>query len=86
MEITEDGRRRRRRRSATAAEADEGAVAEEAPSEMVDEGQLLARKAHECPVPKPGGIIGEVLGFKKDDRDPAPSRTRAETLKRGPPK
>ncbi|MCJ1300484.1 hypothetical protein MMC08_003281 [Hypocenomyce scalaris] len=86
VEITEDGRRRRRRRSATAAEADEGAVAEEAPSEMVDEGQLLARKAHECPVPKPGGIIGEVLGFKKDDRDPAPSRTRAETLKRGPPK
>ena len=25
----------------------------------------MARKARECPVPKPGGLIGEVLGFKK---------------------
>lgn len=49
-----------------------------------DEGKMLARKAHECPVPKPGGVIGEVLGFRREDRDAAPGRTtRVETVKRG---
>lgn len=26
-----------------------------------------ARKERECPVPKPGGVIGELMGFKKSE-------------------
>ena len=45
-----DGRRRRRRK-------DEGV---ESGEEISIEGMV-----RECPVPKPGGIIGRVLGFEK---------------------
>lgn len=34
------------------------------------EENLLAVRAHECPVPKPGGLVGRILGFGKvDERD-----------------
>ncbi|KAI4129692.1 MAG: hypothetical protein LQ341_006538 [Variospora aurantia] len=74
-EITEDGKRRRRRRicvdnpdlekpessspSYTAIEKDV-AITEE-------ERDALIKKAHECPVPKPRGRIGEMLGFVKEE-------------------
>ena len=75
----------------SAVNAEEGATMAEGSSSRdldertggFDEGKVLARKAHECPVPKPGGIIGGVLGFTRDDRDPAPARTRVATVKRG---
>lgn len=36
---------------------------------LVKEGERLKKQGHECPVPKPGGIVGELLGFgKKDDK------------------
>ena len=46
----------------------------------VDEALLLRKKAHECPVPKPGGLIGEVLGFKKQDTRIKPAKPRMETI------
>jgi len=67
--MTEDGRRRRRRRQPT---SDENFDVREEKSGTVgtaDEEALLARKAHHCPVPKPTGLIGQVLGFGSDKRD-----------------
>lgn len=28
------------------------------------------RKARECPVPKPGGLLGQVMGFQNDKAEP----------------
>lgn len=39
----------------------------------------MVRKARECPVPKPGGLIGEVLGFKKTEEGNTPP-VRVETV------
>lgn len=30
-----------------------------------EERDALTKKAHECPVPKPSGRIGELLGFER---------------------
>lgn len=35
---------------------------------MEQEAELMAEKARECPVPKPKGLIGELLGFKGGER------------------
>ncbi len=44
-----------------------------------EERKELATKARECPVPKPGGIIGEVLGFgKREIRDATRPEVRVE--------
>jgi cytochrome c oxidase assembly factor 2 len=32
--------------------------------EMKEEAERMAKIRRECPVPKPGGVIGELLGFK----------------------
>ena len=39
----------------------------------------MRRQAHQCPVPKPKGLIGEVLGFKKEGSDENIPRPRIET-------
>ena len=46
---------------------------------VISEEEKLAmrRKSHECPVPKPKGIIGKVLGFKEEEKAPRP---RIETV------
>ncbi|MCJ1485852.1 hypothetical protein MMC06_006027, partial [Schaereria dolodes] len=72
VEWAADGRRRRRRRRSDTdvARTLEGSQAGD--SSVVgrsDEAEALARRAHECPVPKPRGLIGEVLGFKKSEED-----------------
>lgn len=41
---------------------------EEDMQEMIEERKLLLKKAHECPVPKPSGLVGEVLGFQKSQK------------------
>ena len=45
-------------------------------SDIVDEERRKMKEAdewatpkRECPVPKPGGLIGQVLGVKKDETD-----------------
>ncbi|MCJ1250885.1 hypothetical protein MMC30_008113 [Trapelia coarctata] len=69
-EMTEDGRRRRRRRRSNSGEnVDMKGEKLDTTMEMADEKAMLARKAHQCPVPKPTGLIGQVLGFGSDKRD-----------------
>ena len=47
------------------------------------EEQLAARnRAHECPVPKPRGVLGRFLGFDEDASKPKPARTQVEVLER----
>lgn len=29
---------------------------------------LRRRVEHECPIPKPGGVVGELLGFRRSDK------------------
>ncbi|MCJ1283321.1 hypothetical protein MMC26_002649 [Xylographa opegraphella] len=73
VEVGEDRRRRRRRRTLP---PDRDGAAAGTPVEKEDsvafmsEKEIMARRAHQCPVPKPGGRIGQVLGFgdgKKDE-------------------
>lgn len=64
-EIIEDqnGRKRRRRRSpAQDAQVKDGVIEIKniAPVDPVEQD-----RKRECPVPKPGGILGELLGFRK---------------------
>ncbi|KZL80063.1 hypothetical protein CI238_08779 [Colletotrichum incanum] len=61
--IGEDGRRRRRKRREAAPEIKDGIVSFD---QVSDEETIRAREERlkrECPVPKPGGILGEWLGF-----------------------
>jgi cytochrome c oxidase assembly factor 2 len=34
-----------------------------------EEAQILEKEARECPVPKPGGILGRLLGFQQDENE-----------------
>lgn len=85
FEVMEDGRRRRRRRVGAGVEGHEKntlgetSIQEQQKGEEEDEG-LKRKNPHECPVPKPGGIIGEVLGFKHQVGEKVP-RPRVETVK-----
>ncbi|KAI0857891.1 hypothetical protein F4860DRAFT_332373 [Xylaria cubensis] len=36
------------------------------------------RGKRECPVPKPGGVIGEIIGFKKEKRSSSANESRME--------
>jgi cytochrome c oxidase assembly factor 2 len=56
-----DGKRRRRRRPEIT-ETAEGNVVE---FNGIEDDEIRARAKRECPVPKPGGAVGELLGFKK---------------------
>lgn len=40
------------------------------------------RRRRECPVPKPGGLVGQVLGFKKEDGGAMPPIVKVEPLRR----
>ncbi|KAI2468919.1 hypothetical protein F4781DRAFT_246114 [Annulohypoxylon bovei var. microspora] len=71
-EVAADGTRRRRRRKPEPAEVKDGMVQFESPSEDFDKISAetrgvatRARKEKECPVPKPGGVIGDLMGFNK---------------------
>ena len=85
LELLEDGRSRRRKNIHTGDNTEE-------PDESLKKGQLsnleeqraaMRRKAHECPVPKPGGPIGRLLGVTPGlDKVQAPSMVIAD--RRGP--
>jgi cytochrome c oxidase assembly factor 2 len=64
MEGTGDARRRRRRRSRCDGDA-EDCVGD-------DKFTTRRRRRRECPVPKPGGLVGEILGFTKVRDGPSP--------------
>jgi len=67
--MTDDGRRRRRRRKPTSGENVDMKDDKLGTVDMAEEAAILAKKAHQCPVPKPTGLIGQVLGFGSDKRD-----------------
>ena len=85
-EYSEDGTRRRRRRRRRTQREDSAANPDgdcEGVGELVDEAEEMEgrrKKAHECPVPKPGGMIGEVLGFRRPKEEES---TRVGTIRRG---
>ncbi|TQN68470.1 hypothetical protein CSHISOI_06969 [Colletotrichum shisoi] len=67
--VGEDGRRRRRKRRETAPEIENGIVNF---SQASDEDTIRTREERlkrECPVPRPGGILGEWLGFRGPSKD-----------------
>jgi len=39
-------------------------------------------RGRECPVPKPGGLVGQILGFKKDDGGEFPCVIKVEPVRR----
>lgn len=79
FEYSEDGRRRRKRGRPREPAVDVSGGDEsfgglqEGALNTGDEMELRRKKAHECPVPKPGGVVGEVLGFRKAREDERPS-------------
>ena len=84
FEILEDGKRRKRRPS-TETLSDESAGTDselQIPLHISEEEKALMKKrAHTCPVPKPPGIIGKVLGFKNEDSEEEQSRPQMVTQK-----
>lgn len=46
---------------------------------MSEEEEVIMRKAaHECPVPKPPGILGELLGFRRSEAAQSDTRQDAQ--------
>jgi cytochrome c oxidase assembly factor 2 len=64
--IGEDGqmRRRRRRRKPTEETCNDSTGEER---RYVAETEEWKKPTRECPIPKPGGLIGKVLGIRKED-------------------
>ncbi|EOA87657.1 uncharacterized protein SETTUDRAFT_169069 [Exserohilum turcica Et28A] len=59
--------RRRRRRRISEGDTSDDAVGEEPRQQQFIERKLAAKR--ECPVPKPGGLIGQVLGVYDEDKE-----------------
>ncbi|KAI1489475.1 hypothetical protein F5X96DRAFT_640951 [Biscogniauxia mediterranea] len=80
FEVSPDGTRRRRRRRRPEPESpaqevkdgivqfssseEEDVVSRLSPSSSSDDSSTPRRRERECPVPKPGGVIGELMGFR----------------------
>lgn len=75
------GRRRRRRRKADQGGQEES-ISEEESVTLLGQRKESIKKARECPVPKPMGIIGSLLGSGKGQEEAAiPPKVRVETRK-----
>lgn len=69
VEVGPDGKRRRRRRRVE----DEKGAAEETSTaggglDASGDGSA-GRPARECPVPKPGGLVGQIMGFERQQQE-----------------
>lgn len=83
-EISEDGRKRRRRRrrpqqSSPSDQPEEDGEGD--PATLPNEQTKPEKNAHECPVPKPRGLVGEMLGFGKEVKEAPRPRVLVETRK-----
>ena len=38
-------------------------------TQMANEQMMTESKKRECPVPKPGGLVGQIMGFRKQARE-----------------
>ena len=82
LEVLEDGSRRRRRRTTEGADGGGVGIDEEKQMRLYvseEEKAVMRKRAHECPVPKPPGAIGRVLGFKNEEDAAEQSRSRTES-------
>jgi cytochrome c oxidase assembly factor 2 len=76
----QQGKRRRRRKCVDVEGEETGRLKESAAmEESGDDLETLdsretRRSKRECPVPKPGGLVGEILGFKGSSSDRKGSR------------
>lgn len=75
-EISKEGRRRGIRRTASGVEIEE--AFEEDMQEAADDREMLTKRAHGCPVPKPSGVMGEVLGFAKAPKERRETHPRSQ--------
>lgn len=79
---SEDGRRQMRRRRRKEDQGQEVSISEEESGKLLDQRKESVKKARECPIPKPMGIIGSLLGSRKGEEDAAmPLKVRVETRK-----
>lgn len=80
--ISEEGGGRMRRRRRRAYQGQEASISEEESVTLLDQRNQSIKKARECPVPKPMGIIGSLLGSGKEEKEAtiAP-KVRVETRK-----
>ena len=74
-------RRRRKRKQVTDDPGSEGESAEAYDALMAE-----SKKTRECPVPKPGGLLGQVMGFKENENQKPPQVIveRAQARRAGP--
>lgn len=63
--LVDENGRRLRRRTAQPVEVKDGIAQFEKSSEEAGRSLMESRGSRECPVPKPGGVLGELLGFHK---------------------
>ncbi|MCJ1462877.1 hypothetical protein MMC07_001481 [Pseudocyphellaria aurata] len=81
-DVSEDGQQRRRRRTQQKSLSDQpGEEGEGDTATILSEQAIPEQKAHECPVPKPRGLVGEVLGFGRGEKDTPRPRVLVETQK-----
>ncbi|KAL2349707.1 hypothetical protein BJ546DRAFT_1017219 [Cryomyces antarcticus] len=76
-------RRRRRRRVGTKAEdvgVDAGTSTDGA-SDEEDVREGSRRRRRECPVPKPGGLVGQIMGFRASEKEPNPRVVIVESVR-----
>ncbi|KAF1348739.1 hypothetical protein BDV97DRAFT_267442, partial [Delphinella strobiligena] len=58
-----DATRKRRRRKVATTDTEETTTTTTAPEVLNDEDMITRQR--ECPVPKPGGLLGQVMGFER---------------------
>lgn len=84
FETLEDGRRRRikpKESPRSSADGDDTSPAQRpAPTASGEEENVMRKAAHECPVPKPSGIVGKLLGFKGSEAEQLDARRDAHDL------
>ncbi|KAL9126024.1 MAG: hypothetical protein Q9217_004860 [Psora testacea] len=84
FEALEDGRTRRRGRNKKYPVEDGIDSETTITSGDLSEEQkaVLLKKAHKCPVPKPGGLIGNVLGFEKTEAEQETPKPQIQARKK----
>lgn len=75
-------RRRRRRQQQQQAEAVPGSEDGGVPGVVQVEVESEGRPKRECPVPKPGGLVGRVMGFERTERE-VPAEVVVQELVKG---
>ena len=56
-------------------------MSDEEPATMSNSGNDRTRR-RECPVPKPGGLVGQILGLRKDGDGSTPPVVKVELIQR----